>query len=53
MQLRCSVKSYTKLTGWKLKHQEIQMSAIKSKQIMSLDDEYFPIKMINLKTKDI
>ena len=29
------------------------MCAIKSKKFMSLDDEYFPIKMIKLKTKDI
>ena len=30
MQLRYFVKSYTKLTGQKLKHQEIQMFVIKS-----------------------
>ena len=47
MQLRCSVKSYTKLTGRKLKHK------IFLKKIKSFYDEYFPIKIIKLKTKDI
>ena len=55
MQLRCFVKICTKLTGRKLKHQEIQMCVIKyfRKKVMSLYDEYFPIKIIKLKTKDI
>ena len=54
MQLRCFVKSYTKLTGWKLKHREIQMChKTFLKKFMSLYDEHFPIKIIKLKTKDI
>ena len=47
MQLRCSVKSYTKLTGRKLKQNLFE------KKIRSLYDEYFPIKIIKLNTKDI
>ena len=52
MQLRCFVKNYTKLTGRKLNHREMQMCVIKSEK-MFLYDEYFPIKIIKLKTKDI
>ena len=52
---RCFVTSYTKVTGQKLKHQEVQMCFIKFfiKKVLknlSLYDEYFPMKIIKLKT---